>query len=43
MGDSGAKRKPHWHGLLSERSQKFYDGTYKWNKVDGFWDENEGR
>jgi hypothetical protein len=27
---------------LSERSQKFYDGTYKWN-AEGFTDDNGGK
>ncbi|KAF9731474.1 hypothetical protein PMIN06_000420 [Paraphaeosphaeria minitans] len=38
---SSAKRKhpDHWDGLLSNRSMLFYDGTYKWDGTDGFWDD----
>lgn len=25
--------------LLSERSELFYNGTYRWNGTDGFWDD----
>jgi hypothetical protein len=28
--------------LLSERSRRFYDGTYKWNS-DGFIDDQGGK
>lgn len=33
----------YWDTLLSERSRKFYDGTYTWNGGEGFWDEAEGK
>jgi hypothetical protein len=28
--------------LLTERSRKFYDGTYKWISCEGFMDEEGG-
>lgn len=36
------ERKPNWKDYLTERSMKFYDGTYKWN-LDGYWDEHDGK
>ena len=37
------KRPAHWDALLTERSMAFYDGTYRWNGTDGFWDERSGK
>lgn len=41
-GICGGSSKAHWNALLTERSKKFYDGTYEWDGVDGYWDEQRG-
>jgi hypothetical protein len=40
-GVSGGSSRVHWNELLTERSRKFYDGTYQWDGVDGYWDEKK--
>jgi hypothetical protein len=42
MSSDGGSRA-HWDNLLTERSKKFYDGTYRWDGSEGFWDENQGK
>ncbi|KAF2685558.1 hypothetical protein K458DRAFT_387517 [Lentithecium fluviatile CBS 122367] len=39
-GGDNDRSRDHWDELLTERSRKFYDGTYEWDGSDGFWDEN---
>lgn len=32
----------HYRTLLSARSLRFYDGTYRWNGGVGYWDKRGG-
>jgi hypothetical protein len=41
-GKTGSGSNAHWNELLTERSRKFYDGTYQWVGGEGFRDEQGG-